>query len=376
MSIKCSDIGPPDAKVCIVTDAPSAKDEQTGTLFCDSTGRLLKQMLHHCGLDFNSCYVTSVMHVRPPCGSFSYMYSGKMPTPQLEALWNALKVRIETRRPEVVIVLGNEAMKALCNKSNVNDYRGTWLSYKGIKVMPTFHPSYIMKVYNDHVIFEMDISKAIKRKPCTVPPILLRPSLQQVLNWVHNAKKYNGRVAFDIETVKDTIRCIGFATDKPQKSAIVIPFMVFNSGQDINSISKVIKPFSSSGSNANSYWTEEDEISVLDALQDFFSSDVKFVGQNSIAFDEPFIKREFGITINNHYMDTMNAWHNLYSELPKSLNFLCSVFTDYQNYWAEKTTTEDTSEWTYNAMDCIITLEASIQIEDEMLKSELYYDPV
>ena len=46
-----------------------------------------------------------------------------------------------------------------------------------------------------------------------------------------------------------------------------------------------------------------------------------------------------------------------------SLNFLCSVLTDYSNYWTEKETSNDMSEWTYNSMDCAVTLEASEKIE-------------
>lgn len=370
MSIKCSDLGPPDAKIVIVTDAPSVRDEQNGVLFSDSTGKLFKQMLSHSGLDFNSCYVTSVMFVRPPSNNFKYMYNGNMPSKQLEELWQNLRNKLDNIRPELIIVVGGEALRAVCNKVNINAYRGTWLKYKSAKVMPVYHPSYVMKVYSEHVVFEMDIAKAITRKPAIVPPIILKPTLSQVIKWIDSARKSGTYVAFDIESVKDTVRCIGFAVDKPQKSAIVIPFISFNTSNITVSANKtIVRPTDACGT-ASSYWSVEDEVSVLNVIDEFFrDKNVRFVGHNSISFDEPFLKREFGLTIENHFMDTMNAWHTLYSELPKGLDFLCSVFTDYHNYWTDKLAEDDISEWTYNAMDCIVTLECAIAINKELLQA-------
>ena len=109
-----------------------------------------------------------------------------------------------------------------------------------------------------------------------------------------------------------------------------------------------------------------DEICVLDAIQRLFDSGIQIVGQNSIGFDAPLLKDEFGLRIKEHFLDTMHAWHCLYSELPMSLNFLCSVLTDYANYWTDKVTTDDISEWKYNTMDSVVTLEASYKIEKEL----------
>ncbi len=97
--------------------------------------------------------------------------------------------------------------------------------------------------------------------------------------------------------------------------------------------------------------------------------DVEKVGQNSVSFDAPLIDNEFGIVMNNHCFDTMNAFHLLYPELPKSLNFLCSILTDYPNYWSDKVTENDVSEWTYNCWDAIVTLDAAYKIEDELNKT-------
>jgi len=119
--------------------------------------------------------------------------------------------------------------------------------------------------------------------------------------------------------------------------------------------SKIVK-LSGSG-QAGSYWTASEEVAVLDAVSKLFMSGIEVVGQNSICFDEPLLKYEFGLSIKNHYMDTMHAFHCLYPEFPMSLNFLTSIYTDYPNYWSEKDTNNDLSEWRYNCMDSIVTLD-------------------
>jgi len=104
----------------------------------------------------------------------------------------------------------------------------------------------------------------------------------------------------------------------------------------------------------------------LDAIDKLFMSGIEVVGQNSICFDEPLLRAEFGLGIKNHYMDTMHAFHCLYPEFPMSLNFLTSIYTDYPNYWSEKDTNNDLSEWKYNCMDSIVTLDVSYDIEKEL----------
>jgi uracil-DNA glycosylase family 4 len=366
------DTGPHDADILIVTDSPTKKDVIAERLFSDGEGRILKQMLSHSGIDFNSCYITSVLKHYPPNGDFSYMYDKGMPTPELDTACKALRAKIQSVYPKKIIVLGNEALQAVCNKKSIKDYRGTWLSYKNIPVMPVYHPNYIMKVYGDHVIAEMDLAKAANRKPKDPPPIILRPSVYQVQQWIENSKKYNDIVAFDIETVQDNVRCISFATRNPSMSAIVIPFITFAGSNDVSiKNGKINLSTGGSSCDAGSYWSISQEVTILDILHDYFNSDVRFIGQNSINFDEPFIRKHFGIGIKNHVFDTMLAWHHLYSELPKSLNFLCSVFTDYPNYWADKDSSIDNQEWIYNAMDSIVTYESYHGIKEELMSTKL-----
>jgi len=66
----CRDIGPLDAKIMLVGEAPGKTEEEKGIPFIGSSGKLLKSMLSHSGIDYKSCYVTNVVPERPPNNNF------------------------------------------------------------------------------------------------------------------------------------------------------------------------------------------------------------------------------------------------------------------------------------------------------------------
>jgi uracil-DNA glycosylase family 4 len=372
----CVDLGPRDAKIMLVGECPFEDDERYGQPFSGPEGRLLKQMLGHSGIDYSRCYVTNVMNTRPPGGKFSYFYNDNMPTPSLEIGWRALQEKVEAIKPDVVILFGNEALVALCNKRGISDWRGCWTSYKGINVMPTYTPDYILKVYGDHPIVEMDLVKAATQKPEKPCSTVVMPSLSEVVRCVEEMRTKASRIAFDIENIQKNIRSIGFAGANPFNtgcnkavSAISIPFMKV-SGSNSLCANRVLLP-STSINTIGSYWNVDEEIVVLDAIQRLLDSGIEIIGHNSISFDERMILKEFGLTVKNSYMDTMHAWHNLYPEFPMGLDFLCSVLTNYPNYWTARNRSSDREDAEYNGMDCIVTLEASYKIEQESREAEL-----
>ncbi len=365
----CKDIGPPDAKIILIGEAPGANEDRTGIPFSGGAGALLKQMLSHVGISFKDCFVTNIMNVRPPSNKFEYFYEGKLPGASLETAIIKLRDKIENIRPQVIIPLGNEALKAVCNKDKITSYRGTWLSFRDIPVLPTYHPAYVLRQYQSHVVVEMDLAKAVSGKIKPMPQMILQPTAHDVLNWIETVWLVNNkrsvvrnRISYDIETVGKHVRCIAFADGVHRP--ICIPFIRFKS----SGLAKVgsTRVMLSTSESAGSYWSVQDEVRVIDAIQRLFDSGIEIVGQNSICFDAPLLQDEFGICIKEHYMDTMHAWHCLYSELPMGLSFLCSVLTDYANYWTGKVTSDDMSEWKYNVMDAVVTLEVSYKIDSEL----------
>ncbi len=376
-----SDIGKPDAKIMLVGEAPGSDEERAGVPFIGHAGKLLKQMLAHANINYAQCYITNVSNERPPGNDFTFFYSDKNrnePNAKLTMFWAKLRHKIEEIKPNVVIALGAEALRAITGERKISQWRGTVMLYKDIKIIPTYHPAYIMRVYGDHPIVELDFSKALREsiKPEYDEPkvdITVRPNFSEVIRWLDKVENYK-RISFDIETLTTELvtRCMSLAVkhENGTYSSISIPFLVFSKSSltSISNDNKLVKLGKVSDS-ISSYWSMEDEIVILTKLSKIFNSNIEVVGQNSISFDAPIIRDQLNLHIKNHYLDTIHAWHVLYSEFPKSLSFLCSVLTNHRNYWTNKNTNIDDSEWEYNCYDSIVALEVSYIIE-EYLKEE------
>ena len=372
-----SDIGPPDAKIMIVSDAPGDNEMSRGIPFVGQGGKLLKHMLQHVGVEFTDCYCTYVCDNQPPGKRFAYFYEDSKchsPSDELQKNWEKLRTKVERINPNIVIALGAESLRALTNKRGIDSYRGMVEFYKETKIIATYHPSSILKKFDFHVIAELDIAKAKKEsktKKHVVPTIdfCLKPNITQVIEWLDEIED-GDRISFDLETLTHDIRCLGIArndTNKLVKKAIVIPFIEFPSSTMVTPGSSTLISIDTHSKVMESYWSAEQEVLVLQKLSKVFDNpSIQVVGQNSINFDQPLVEKQLGIHIANHYMDTMHAHHCCYLEFKKSLNFLTSIYTDYQNYWSDKVTDNDMSEWKYCAMDCIVTLDSSYKLDIEL----------
>ncbi len=375
-----SDIGPHDAKILIVGEAPGATEEQQGIPFVGESGKMLKHMLLHVGIDYSSCYITNVSPIRPIGNKFRHYYedkSRKIPSEELKKMWSVVRRKVEDIKPNIVICLGAEALRAITNKRGIGTWRGCILEYKDIKVIATYHPSAIMRNYGWHPIAEMDLAKALKESTFSqhrIPEvnIITAPTLENVKMWIDECKYYD-RIGFDIETVGKHVRCIALSRMAEYTEALVIPFIRFPSSDMALPGNDKIIMLNTMSNSLSSYWSNVDEVEVLRLLASVLESDkLEKVGQNSISFDAPRVLEEFGIETNNHVFDTMHAFHLLYSELPKNLDFLVTILTNYPNYWTDKVTTNDMSEWKYCGMDAICALDISYTLERELKNSEQY----
>ena len=387
--MQISDYGPTDAKILIIGEAPSKSDEKSGMPFCGQTGTFLKHMLKHSGIDYSQCYVTTVLRDRPPGGNFGYFYeksNRSVPNARLEQAWFDLRNRVKAIKPNVVICLGAEALRALTGKRGIGKWRGTVIMYNDIKVIGTYNPVAVMRQYDLHAICEIDFAKVERESHSPEwkfkrPKMILAPNLDQVRTWINETRTSPAypRVSFDIESIGNDIRCVGLARGGGSTlESICIPFIKFTSGSMVTPGTSRIVNFESNSDSGTSYWNFDEELVVLKLLAELFADRLlQKVGQNSIGFDQPFLEKYFGFEIENHYLDTMHAFHLLYAEFPKSLDFLVSIYTDYPNYSIEKITSNDTSEWEYNCYDCLATLEVSYKLDEEIRSSSMnrfYFD--
>ena len=365
-------IGPLESRVVIVGEAPGKEEEVQGRPFVGSSGRLFNDILASVGIARNECYITNVVKTRPSGNNFEefyYDHRRTKPTKELELAWVKLREEVKEKNPNIIIALGGEALRALTGKRSIDAYRGTLLP--GIncpKVLPTYHPAYVLRQYHHRAIVEMDLRKAIrhsKSPKLEVPAknFITDPSFITVMDTLQFIKANKKTIAFDIETIGSHVRCLGFAWSK--ELAICIPFASAKSRS---------KPGSSiislGSSNFTSHWTEKQEQEIINLLGQIFEDpSIRKVAQN-FPFDSTILARDFGFKIYGLQMDTLVAFHCLYSELPKSLDFLNSIYTDNPHYSHDHNSSSDLSNWKYNCWDVVATFESFRGITEELIEAE------
>ena len=132
--------GSPDARILFVGEAPGADEDAQGVPFVGRAGQLLTRMIEDgMGLPRKSVYIGNVLKCRPP--------ENRNPEPaEIAACRGYLETQIEIVRPEAIVALGKFAAQFLLEtEEGIMRLRGKWGSYRGIPVMPTFHPSFLLR---------------------------------------------------------------------------------------------------------------------------------------------------------------------------------------------------------------------------------------
>jgi uracil-DNA glycosylase family 4 len=139
-----------------VGEAPGADEDRRGEPFVGAAGQLLDRMIEAMGWTRDTVYIANVLKCRPP--------GNRDPQPdEVAACEPFLKKQIELVKPEIIVGLGKFAVQTLLqSKAPITKVRGSWYRYQGIKLMPTFHPAYLLRNPADKKLVWEDIKKVIK----------------------------------------------------------------------------------------------------------------------------------------------------------------------------------------------------------------------
>lgn len=138
-------VGNPQARLMFIGEAPGAEEDQQGEPFVGAAGQLLNRLLEKLEIDRPEVYITNVIKSRPP--------GNRNPeAEEIAACQPFLLKQIQAIRPQIIVTLGAVATHALLeSKSPLNRLRGNWQQWRGIAVMPTFHPSYLLRVPQERI---------------------------------------------------------------------------------------------------------------------------------------------------------------------------------------------------------------------------------
>lgn len=357
--------GDPTSRIVILSDAPGREEDKIGKPLVGWAGhKLFNDILPRAGITRDMCLVGNVCPYRPPN---NYIH-------QLPSIGVDINVEMEncikwiTAHPrDIVIALGNTALKCLTGDERISLYRGSLLTNPGgaptpyhnhpFDVFAMYHPSAIARDWLLDPITKVDAKKL--RKIMEAPPQTFEQpvrhlyihgqtiqrslrtrvvtpaekSVDYFLRFIEDAKRSHKPFAFDIETYNETITVFGLATSATK--AISIPF----TGQ----------------------FTEEQEAVLIKAIRDLLDTPVAKITQNGI-YDCTLLADQWHVSVRGSIFDTMLMHHCLYSELPHGLAFLTSVYTNEPFFKQMAKEADDVNynlaHWEYNALDCACTYES------------------
>jgi uracil-DNA glycosylase len=138
-------VGSIDAQLMFVGEAPGADEDAQGEPFVGAAGQLLTKIISATGLSRADVYIANILKCRPDTPGQSY--GNRKPTPEeMATCIPYLHEQIDLIQPKVIVALGATAVEGLLGKTlGITKLRGNWQTYRGTPLMPTFHPSYLLR---------------------------------------------------------------------------------------------------------------------------------------------------------------------------------------------------------------------------------------
>lgn len=371
--------GPADARLMIVTDCVSYRDLQFKTILND---REFDRMLTEAGVNRSQTFVTALLRGEVKGQNFDNQVprSKREVTPMHTTLHGravtrsvvdglaALDRDIDLVRPKVILALGNGALFALTGKWGIKAWRSSILEYttKGgytCHIVPTYPAGYVHSVWKERNIIIHDIRKANtlaqSAAPITPPAynFIIEPSFTQAASTLQMLLKKLSegltKLSCDVETRGGHLACTGIAWSKTQ--AICIPHL------------RAVSPEMPNWRSRIHYWPEQEEAFISHLLYQVLTHpNAEIIGQNFI-YDAQYFYRHL-LFIPRFKRDTMLAQHVMFSNMPKGLDFLSSMYSDFHVYWKDESKNWDPKLgerqlWVYNCKDCCVTYEIDDNIQ-------------
>ena len=128
--------------VMFIGEAPGEEEDRQGLAFVGAAGQFLTKMIVAMGYTREQVFIANICKCRPP--------RNRAPEAgEMQRCLPFLREQISIIRPKVIVLLGGTAIKGILNsQTGVTRMQGVWTAYEGIPVMPTYHPSYVIRFEN------------------------------------------------------------------------------------------------------------------------------------------------------------------------------------------------------------------------------------
>lgn len=318
------------ARIAFVGEAPGVNEVEKGIPLVGASGNVFNSMLRTANLDRSEFHITNVFDEKlpdnevknwcsdekndlPPIGSAGYL------RPEYHHHLDRLRAEILDVAPNIIVPLGATALWAFTGDTGISSQRGAIQPatrlIPGAKLLPTFHPAFVIRQWKFFSVVTADIIRAYREggyREIKLPKreLLIEPSIQEIRNTLPRLLS-SDLLSVDIETGWGMVTNLGFAPSS--EFAINIPFV------DVRKPNK-------------SFYSIPDEIEAYKLVKEIMESETPKLGQNFGGYDAFWFIDNMGIAPRNFLHDTRLIHHNLYPELPKDLEFMGAGYTE-QGAW-------------------------------------------
>lgn len=332
----------PDAKVAIIYATPSVEDEARKKHLQEVPAQKYITYLGENDIYFTCCSILTVVQDR-------HTRVEKISGDELTCWKELLRRDLQKINPTLIITIGELPFHILTDFVKHDKYRGSVLQldpkWKAPKIMPMLDFTYYYSQPSWHPLTAWDCAKAKKHSETTDlmrnnANIIVTKDLEFIASKFLSDEYLadpDSLLSFDIEASGTDMTCIGFAKDTSE--AIVIPLV---------------------------HMAHSEFCASLRLIDQILRSPVKKIAQNG-QFDIFYLAYYYNVKVVNYWWDTMLCMHSLFSNIPKGLDTISSIFTN-EPYWKD-----EGKQWKlayskvnwpqffkYNGKDVINTLESAI----------------
>ena len=149
--------GNKQAKLMFIGEGPGADEDMQGEPFVGKAGKLMNMAFEAIGLKREDVYIANVVKCRPP--------SNRNPEDdEVTACLNYLRNQVILVKPQIIVLLGNVALKNILGKEyGITASRGKWVEKRGILYLPTWHPAALLRDESKKIDFIKDLKLVMKK---------------------------------------------------------------------------------------------------------------------------------------------------------------------------------------------------------------------
>jgi len=131
--------GPPHARLVFIGEAPGMDEDVTGKPFVGQAGKLLTDIIKAMGLSRDKVYICNIIKCHPP-------HNRDPERDEIEICLPFLEAQLSFIHPEIICAIGRISAQSLVREDfKITRERGQWQSFRGIPLMPTYHPAYLLR---------------------------------------------------------------------------------------------------------------------------------------------------------------------------------------------------------------------------------------